>query len=165
MNKAVYPGSFDPVTYGHIDIVKRASKIFDVVIVCIMVNVKKKYMFTLEERKAFLEKAFADIPNVKVDVHEGLLADYAEKEGCTAIIKGLRNATDFEYETNMEFFNRRFAPQIETIYLKSTPEYEHISSSTIKELVNFGMDISSFVPEYIEKVIKNRCLSLRSEND
>ena len=149
MKIAVCPGSFDPVTNGHIDIITRASALFDRVIVVVMTNAQKKPMFSTEERIDLLRRATADLPNVEVDFYGGLLAEYARQKGACAIVKGLRALSDFEYEFQMALTNRRLNPEAETVFLTSTADKMYLSSSLVKQIAAFGGDISEFVPKDI----------------
>lgn len=150
---AVYPGSFDPVTLGHLDIIRRAAKLFDELVVCVMVNPTKKYLLSEEKRVALLEAVVADLPNVRIDTHGGLMVRYAQENQIGFVIKGLRNGTDYDYEINMEFYNRRIVPEIETVYLASDPTLVHVSSSGVRELIAFEGDVGGLVPDVVEKAI------------
>lgn len=149
MKKAICPGSFDPITKGHIDIITRASLLFDEVTVLIVVNPNKHPHFSLEERKALAEKASAHLKNVRVDVHEGLLADYVKQNNINVIVKGLRAMSDFEYEFQMALTNKALVPETETVFLNTGKDFLFTSSSLVRELASFGGDISKFVPEEI----------------
>jgi pantetheine-phosphate adenylyltransferase len=148
---AVCPGSYDPVTYGHIDIIGRASKVFDNVIVGVVNQPvrKQKTLFDAEERVGFIETEFAELGNVQVKPFDTLLVDFAREHGATAIVKGLRAISDFEYEFEMNQLNRKMAPEIESIYMMAAPQFSFLSSSGIKELAMFGGDISGLVPERV----------------
>ncbi len=151
---AVCPGSFDPVTLGHIDIIKRAANMFSKVVVVVMHNSAKNPCFTAEERVEMLKLATADIENVSVDMYDGLLADYTEKIGAGAIVKGLRAMSDFEYEFQMALTNKKLNPATETVFLTTRAENMYLSSSIVKQIGSMGGDISDFVPKVIrEKVI------------
>ncbi len=154
MSIAVYPGSFDPLTKGHLDIISRAAKVFDEVVVLVSVNTSKKVMFSLEERKKMIIEAVEHIPNVKVDMFDGLLVDYVREKEDAVIVKGLRALLDFEDEFRMALINRHLYDKIETVFLTTSMEYAHISSSLVKEVYYFGGDISSMVPEPILKWCK-----------
>jgi pantetheine-phosphate adenylyltransferase len=147
MKIAVCPGSFDPVTMGHLDIIKRASLLFDKVIVVVMVNASKKPNFTTDERVDFLKRATSKIKNVEIDYYDGLLADYVAQKNATAVVKGLRVMSDFEYEFQMALTNRSLTPSTETIFLPSSMEFMFLSSSIVREVASRGKDISQFVPE------------------
>lgn len=153
---AICPGSFDPVTYGHLDIITRASKMFYKVIVVVAGNVTKNCSFTPEERVEMIEKCVSDLGNVSVEHYEGLLADYAASVGATAIIKGLRAMSDFEYEFQMALTNKKLNPNVETLFLTTAAENMYLSSSMVKQIAYMGGDISSFVPEVIRQDIIDR---------
>jgi len=156
-NLAICPGSFDPVTIGHLDIISRSAKMFGKVIVVVMTNPNKSSgSFTVEERVEMLKKAVADIPNVEVDHYGGLLADYAARKNAKAIIKGLRAVTDFEYEFQMALANKKMNPNVETLFLTTSAENMYLSSSMIKQIAALGGDISDFVPAVIHNDIVNR---------
>lgn len=156
MKIAVCPGSFDPVTLGHMDIITRASKLFDKVIVLVSVNSSKKYSFTAEERVGMIEEVTKELENVTVESDSGLLADYLKEKNATAIVKGLRAVTDFEYEFQMALTNKKLNPEAETVFLVTRSENMYLSSSIVKEIASYGGDISDFVPEPILEKIKNR---------
>ena len=149
MKIAICPGSFDPVTNGHLDVVRLAASLFDRVIVLVAVNSEKKGLFTVEERCDLLRRVTADLPNVTVDSDGGLLADYARRKGADAIVKGLRAMSDFEYEFQMALTNRKLNPAVETVFLTTTADYMYVSSSLVKEVARLGGDISPFVPASI----------------
>ena len=149
MKIAIYPGSFDPVTSGHLNIIQRAAKIFDKLIVCVMVNGGKNPMFTLEERVSLIRRVTEDIPNVEVDSSSDLLADYAKRRGSCVIVKGLRAGSDFENEFQMALINHKINPELDTMFLTAESQYMYLSSSTVKELGNYGVDLSDFLPEQI----------------
>lgn len=155
-NIAVYPGSFDPVTNGHLDIIRRASKLYDKFIVVAMNNSKKQYTFSVEERIDMLKKATADIPNVIVDYDSGLLADYTEQKNAHVIVKGLRAMSDFEYEFQMALANKKMNPNVETMFLTTSAENMFLSSSMVKQIASMGGNISGFVPDVILKEITLR---------
>ena len=149
MKIAVYPGSFDPVTMGHLNIITRASKLFDRVIVCVMVNSEKRPMFTLAERRAQLGRVTAGLDNVRVDAHDGLLAEYAARHGCCTIIKGLRAGSDFEKEFQMAMINRKLNPKLDSLFLTAEHQYMYLSSSVIKEMGYYGADLNGLLPAQI----------------
>ncbi len=153
---AICPGSFDPITFGHIDIITRASAMFDKIIVVVMKNNNKTSSFSSEERKEFIIKSVGDLKNVEVDVYDGLLADYAKQKNACAIIKGLRAMSDFEYEFQMALTNKKLNPQVETIFLTTSAENMYLSSSMVKQIASMGGDISEFVPGSILQEISNR---------
>lgn len=156
MRIAVCPGSFDPVTFGHRDIIHRASMLFDKVIVLVAVNSQKNPSFTPEERVALIKKVTAELPNVEVDICYGLIADYVRKVGAVAIVKGLRAVTDFEYEFQMALVNRNIYDGAETVFLTTSSENMYLSSSVVKQVAYYGGDISKFVPRCILKDIEER---------
>lgn len=149
MKIAIYPGSFDPVTIGHLNIIRRAAKIFDKLIVCVMVNPGKTPMFSLEERVALIRRVTGDIQNVEVDGSHELLADYARQRGVCVIVKGLRAGSDFENEFQMALVNRKINPDLDTMFLTAQSRYMHLSSSMVKELGSYGVDLSDFLPKEI----------------
>ena len=153
---AICPGSFDPVTYGHLDIITRAANMFYKVIVVVAGNSSKNCSFTPEERVEMIKKCIGDLPNVTVEHYGGLLADYAAEKGATAIIKGLRAMSDFEYEFQMALTNKKLNPNVETLFLTTAAENMYLSSSMVKQIALMGGDISSFVPEVIKQDIINR---------
>ena len=149
MKIGIYPGSFDPVTTGHLNIIRRAAQVFDRLIVCVMVNSAKSPMFTREERVEFIQRVVADLPNVEVDSSEGLLADYARSKGNCVIVKGLRAGSDFEYEFQMAMINRKINPDLDTMFLTAEHQFMYLSSSTVKELGSYNVDLADFLPEQI----------------
>lgn len=149
----VYPGSFDPLTNGHLDIIKRASKLFDRIVVGVLYNGAKKAMFTMEERVALINKCISDMPNVEVKMFNGLLVDFVKENGATAIVKGLRAVSDYEYELQMAMLNKHIDKNIETIFLMSDIQNSFLSSSIVKELAKHGGDITGLVPNEIVKDI------------
>ena len=152
MKKALYPGSFDPVTFGHIDIAKRAATIFDELIIAVLNNKAKSPLFSVEERVNILQDVFKDMPNVVVKSYEGLLADFAVENDAKVIVRGLRAVTDFEYELQLAQTNHVLKSEIDTIFLTTSLRYAYLSSSTVKEVASYGGDISKFVPENIAKL-------------
>ncbi|MDO4743545.1 MAG: pantetheine-phosphate adenylyltransferase [bacterium] len=153
---AIYPGSFDPVTVGHLDIIRRAASLFDNLIVVVMTNAKKAPSFTVSERVDMLKKTVADIPNVKIDSYEGLLADYAKKTKADVIIRGLRAVSDFEYEFQMALTNKKLYPDTETLFLTTSAENMYLSSSIVKQIGSMGGNIRGFVPDVIHDFIIKR---------
>ena len=149
MKTAVYPGSFDPITSGHLNIIRRAANIFDTLIVCVMVNAGKNPMFTLEEREELIRRVTLDLPNVDVDCSNELLADYARRRGSCVIVKGLRAGSDFENEFQMALVNRKINPELDTMFLTADSQYMYLSSSMVKELGHYGAELSDFLPEEI----------------
>ena len=153
---AVCPGSYDPITNGHLDVITRASHVFDEVVVAVVnASVRKdKSLFTAEERVEFIEKSVAHLGNVRAEPFDVLVVDFAQQLGATAIVKGLRAISDFEYEFEMTQLNRRQAPEIESVFLIASPEYSFLSSSGVKELATFGGDITDYVPEHVAGRLK-----------
>ena len=160
MKIAIYPGSFDPVTSGHLNIIRRAANIFDKLIVCVMVNANKKPMFSREERVALIQKVVGDIPNVEVDSSDGLLAEYAKRKGGCVIVKGLRAGSDFENEFQMALINHKINPSLDTMFLTSEHQYMYLSSSTVKQLGIYDVDLSDFLPEQIIPDFKQRIAAI-----
>ena len=156
MKVAIYPGSFDPITSGHLNIIRRAATIFDHLIVCVMVNAGKNPMFTLDERVDLIRSVTQDIPNVEVDSSSELLAEYAKRKGSCVIIKGLRAGSDFENEFQMALINHKINPNLDTMFLTAEHQYMYLSSSTVKELGNYDVDLSDFLPEQIIPAFKER---------
>lgn len=161
MTIAICPGSFDPVTNGHIDIFERTAKLFDQVIVGVFNNVNKHPLFSVEERVALLKEATAHIPNIQVDAFGGLLTDYAHEKKAHVIIRGLRDANDFLYEFPRAMLLHNMAPDIESMFLTTANRYYHVSSSAIRELAQFGGDIKSLVPPCVELAIKAKVKSVK----
>ncbi|WP_416198080.1 MAG: pantetheine-phosphate adenylyltransferase [Sporanaerobacter sp.] len=152
----IYPGSFDPVTNGHLDIIKRCSKKFDKVIVAILNNSSKKTLFTVEERTELLKKAVEKYDNVEIDDFSGLLIDYAKERNVTTMVRGLRAVSDFEYEMQMALVNKKLYGDIETLFMVSSGEYAYLSSSIVKEVAMFDGDVSCLVPNVVEKALKEK---------
>ena len=161
MKIAIYPGSFDPITSGHLNIIRRAAKIFDKLIVCVMVNAGKNPMFTLEERVSLIRRVTSDIENVEVDRSSELLADYAQRRGSCVIVKGLRAGSDFENEFQMALINHKINPNLDTMFLTAESQYMYLSSSTVKELGNYNVDLSEFLPQQIIPDFKKRIIEKR----
>ena len=153
MTKAFYPGSFDPVTYGHIDIIRRAAKLFDSLDVGVLNNSEKLPLFSVEERVKMLRQVCEDIPNINVISYSGLLAEYTSETRTDVIIRGLRAVTDFEYELQMSQTNRKLNPKVDTIFLTTSLEYAYLSSSIVREVAYYGGDVSNFVPESVAEKI------------
>lgn len=149
MKTAIYPGSFDPITSGHLNIIRRAANIFDKLIVCVMVNAGKNPMFTQDERVELIRRVTADLSNVEVDCSDELLADYAKRRNSQVIVKGLRAGSDFENEFQMALINHKINPDLDTMFLTSEHQYMYLSSSTVKELGQYNVDLSDFLPEQI----------------
>lgn len=154
--KAVYPGSFDPLTYGHLDIVKRASKVFDEVFVVVFDNSAKQTMFTVQERVAIIKDACKEMPNVVVDASSGLLVEYARVCGAGVVIKGLRAVSDFDYEFKMALMNKKLCPEVETIFMMTSLKYLYLSSSLVKEVASYGGCIKDLVPPDVETKVFER---------
>ena len=149
MKKAIYPGSFDPITFGHLDIIERSSKIVDELVIGVLRNSAKNSLFSLDERVTMIKEMTQHLPNVKVESFEGLLIDYMEEIGVTIIIRGLRAVTDFEYELQIAQTNHVQKPGIETVFLTTNLNYSYLSSTIVKEFASYGGDISQFVPKQI----------------
>jgi len=152
----VYPGSFDPVTNGHLDIIERASKIFDKLIVAVLVNPNKTPVFDIEERVELLKETTEHLPNVEVKAFKGLLIDFMKRENAKVIVKGLRAVSDFEYEFQMALLNKKLEPSIETIFMMTNSKYSYLSSSMVKEVARFGGCIEDLVPEKIAKKVMKK---------
>ena len=156
MLKGIYPGSFDPVTYGHLDVIERSSKLVDELIVGVLNNKAKSPLFSAEERVRMLNEVTKDMPNVTVVPFEGLLVDFARKMDAGLVIRGLRAITDFEYELQMAQTNHKMEPDVETVFLTTSLDYSYLSSTTVKEVAAFGGDISQFVPDYVADRIEEK---------
>ncbi|HXK78253.1 MAG TPA: pantetheine-phosphate adenylyltransferase [Oscillospiraceae bacterium] len=165
MKIAVCPGSFDPVTYGHLDIVRRAAALFDEVIILVVTNPDKHCVFTAEERCDMIRRVVGNLPNVKVDSHGGLLADYCRKHGAAAIVKGLRAVSDFEYEFQMALANKKLLPDADTVFLTTNAENMYLSSSLVRQIASLGGDISPFVPEEIREEIRIRLQGQKTQEE
>ncbi len=162
MSKAIYPGSFDPVTKGHLDIIRRAAKMFDRLTVSVLNNSEKSPLFSVDERVNMLRGICRDIPNVEIDSFSGLTADYAKKTGTDVIIRGLRAITDFEYELQMAQTNRKILKSLDTVFLTTSLEYAYLSSSIVREVASYGGDISEFVTEDVAEEVYKK---LRGESN
>ncbi len=157
MKTAIYPGSFDPVTLGHLNIIKRAARCFDRLVVCVMVNSEKPAgMFTPDERVDMLRRVCEKLPNVEVDQYTGLVADYARLQKACTLVKGLRAVSDYEKEVQMALINRQLNSRLDTMFLPSGPKYNHLSSSVVKEMARYGADLSDFVPREIIDEVRHR---------
>lgn len=155
MTKAIYPGSFDPVTKGHVDVIKRASKLFDHLVVGVLINRGKNPLFSIEERVSMLVEIFKDYDNVEIISFEGLLVDYCHENNISTIVRGLRAVTDFEYELQIAQTNRVIAPDIDTVFLTTSLEYAYLSSSVVKEIASYGGNIEPLVPQnVVEEIYK-----------
>ncbi len=162
MIKAVYPGSFDPVTNGHVDIIDRASKVFDQLIVAVLENPRKTPLFSIEERVKMLNRIIDRYPNVEVDYYRGLLIEYSRKRGAKIIIKGLRAISDFEFEFQMALVNRKLDCDVETLFMMTNNKYSYISSSIVKEVASYGGDIKDLVPREVYPDIMEKIVLLKS---
>jgi pantetheine-phosphate adenylyltransferase len=162
MRIAVYPGTFDPITNGHLDIVRRASAIFDRIIVAISENPRKNPLFTLDERRRLVEDAVRGIENVSVEVFTGLLVHYAKRRQATAIIRGLRAVSDFDYEFQMALLNRKLMPDLETVYLMPSEEYSYVNSTIVKEVAHLGGKLDCFLPTGVAKALEEKIRSIKS---
>lgn len=157
MTKIIYPGSFDPLTFGHIDIIERSLRLFDNVVVAIITNPSKQPLFTVEERREMLEEiAKKRFPKVEIDVFHGLLVDYAKRKRAQAIVRGIRAVADYEYEFQMALMNRRLAPQIETVFMMPAEHYSYLSSRLVKEIAELGGSVRGLVPDNVEKRLRKR---------
>lgn len=153
---AIYPGTFDPVTYGHVDLIERATQIFDKVIVAVAMNSHKKPLFSIEERFQMLKESTKGIKRIEIETFDGLVVDYAKSKGVHVLLRGLRMISDFEYEFQMALTNRRWAENIETVFLMPSEKYSFLSSTLLKEAASLGADISLFVPKSVEKRLKEK---------
>lgn len=165
MKVAIYPGSFDPVTNGHLNIIRRAAQIFDQLIVCVMVNAGKHPLFSLEERTELLQRVTRDLSNVEVDHADELLATYAKRRGSCVIIKGLRATSDFENEFQMALINHKINPELDTMFLTAEHQYMYLSSSTVKELASYEVELRDFLPEEIISDVKHRIQMLKTQGE
>jgi len=155
-NIAIYPGSFDPVTYGHLDIIKRAIKVFDKVIVAVAHDSEKHPLFSVFERVELLKKATRGIKGVEIDDFHGLVVDYVKRKKLRVVIRGLRMISDFEYEFQMALTNRKLSKEVETVFMMPSEAYSYLSSKLIKEAASLGADLKGFVPVFVEKAIKSK---------
>jgi pantetheine-phosphate adenylyltransferase len=162
--KAVYAGTFDPVTYGHIDLIKRSAKIFDRLILAVAESRGKNTFFNTEERVEMLQKSVEGLKNVEVDSFNGLLVDYLKERRAGVVLRGLRAVSDFEYELQMVLTNRKLAPEIETVFMMPREEYSYISSSILKEIFSMGADVRQFVPPFVKKQLLRK-LKEKNENN
>lgn len=155
MKRAVYPGTFDPITNGHIDIIKRSLRIFDSVVIAVAPNPKKTSLFDLKERIFMIEEATKGMRNIEIETFEGLLVDYIRQRGAIAIIRGLRAVSDFEYEFQMALMNRKLSDMIETVFMMPSEEYSYLTSSIIKEVASYGGEVKDLVPSMVAKRLKD----------
>lgn len=153
---AIYPGTFDPITNGHVDLIQRGLRIFDQIIVAVAMNPKKTSLFTVEERVRMAEEAVKGLGDVKVESFDGLLMDYAREKGATAIIRGLRAVSDFEYELQMALMNRRLDSEVETVFMMPSEEYSYLTSSIVKEVASLNGSTKGLVPEIVEKEFRKK---------
>ena len=153
---AVYPGSFDPLTNGHVDIISRGARLFDRIVVAILVNAEKHPLFSVEERVAILREAFAHEPKVEVDTFQGLLVDYVTRRDASVIVRGLRAVSDFEYEMQMALMNRHLRPGVETVFMMPAEQYTYVSSRLVKEVAALGGSVSGLVPPNVESRLESR---------
>ena len=157
MKIAIYPGSFDPITLGHLDIIRRAALCFDKVFVCVMDNCdKKSHMFPAEKRLEMLRRSVEELPNVETELYRGLLADYAREKGGHVIVKGLRNATDFDLEYQMAAINRGIWAELETVFLPASVEYQHFSSTMVREMIRYRQPLEKYVPRAVAEELKQK---------
>lgn len=157
MTTAIYPGSFDPLTFGHVDVIERSSRLFDNVIVAILTNVQKTALFTVDERIEIMREILKPrFSNVEVDVFDGLLVDYAKQKKAQVIVRGIRAVTDYEYEFQMALMNRRLAPEIETVFMMPAENYSYLSSRLVKEIAELGGSVNGLVPDTVEKRLRRR---------
>src|ERR671913_282573 len=156
---AIYPGSFDPLTNGHVDIIQRGSRLFDRIVVAVLINLEKSPLFTVPERVGLARDVFRDTPNVEVDTFDGLLVDYARRKGATVIVRGLRAISDFEYEMQMALMNRRLNPEVETVFMMPAEPYTYVSSRLVKEVVALGGSVTGLVPELVEERLRDKKLA------
>ena len=163
MRRAIYPGSFDPVTNGHLDVIQRAATLFDEVVVAVASNEQKRGLFSAEERVALIHGAAGTWPNIRIVSFDGLLVDFARTEGACAVVRGLRAVSDFEFEFQMALMNRKLEPKIETIFLMPAEKYTYLSSRIIKEIARLGGDVSAFVPASVLTALREKFASLPSE--
>jgi pantetheine-phosphate adenylyltransferase len=159
---AVYPGTFDPITNGHMDIITRGHRLFDEIIVALLGNPEKEPLFSVEERMEIIREVVAHLSNVRVESFEGLLVDYARSRNATAIVRGLRALSDFEYEFQMALMNRRLAPDLETVFMMPSETYSYVSSRLVKQVVRLGGDVGGLVPREVIDRLKGRCVRTRS---
>ena len=152
----IYPGSFDPFTFGHLDIIERGSKVFDKMVVAVAHNVSKKTTFSIEERVEIIEEVFKNNDKVEVDSFKGLLVDYSKSKGTNIVLRGMRSVSDYEYEMQMAHANKSLDPELETVFMVTSRKYSHISSSLIMEIVSLGGSAGDLVPEIVEKKLKQK---------
>jgi pantetheine-phosphate adenylyltransferase len=156
---AVYPGSFDPITMGHVDIIQRGSRLFDRIVVAVLINADKSPLFTVGERVEIAREVFRDRTNVEVDTFDGLLVDYARRRDAKVIVRGLRAVSDFEYEMQMALMNRRLSPDVETVFMMPAEPYTYVSSRLVKEVVALGGSVKGIVPDIVERRLREKHLA------
>lgn len=156
---AIYPGSFDPLTNGHVDIIRRGARLFDRIIIAVLINLEKAPLFTVPERVAIAREVFRDWSNVEVDTFDGLLVDYARSRKASVIVRGLRAVSDFEFEMQMALMNRRLAPDVETVFMMPGEPYTYVSSRLVKEVVALGGSVNGLVPEIVERRLREKKLA------
>ncbi|TCS93100.1 pantetheine-phosphate adenylyltransferase [Hazenella coriacea] len=156
MKVAIYPGSFDPITYGHLDILQRGAKVFDKIIVAVLINHNKKPLFSVEERKELIRHATLDLPQVEVDSFDGLLIDYVKSRDVNVILRGLRAISDFEYELQIASINRKLSEQVETFFLMTSNNHSFISSAMVKEVARYGADVKDLVPPHVITALQEK---------
>ncbi|TFB12092.1 pantetheine-phosphate adenylyltransferase [Candidatus Marinimicrobia bacterium MT.SAG.3] len=156
MKIAVYPGTFDPITNGHVDIIKRSAKLFDKIIVTVAVNTQKIPLFNLTERAEMIHQVLKNEERIEVDQFDGLIAEYLKRVNASAMIRGLRAVSDFEYEFQMSLMNRKLNPDVETVFLTPAQEYIHLNSTIVKEVASFGGDVSEYVPDYVKAKLQEK---------
>jgi pantetheine-phosphate adenylyltransferase len=155
-NIAIYPGSFDPLHNGHVDIIRRGSRLFDRIVVAVLLNIEKAPLFTVQERVEIAREVFRDNPNVEVDTFDGLLVDYARRKGANAIVRGLRAISDFEYEMQMALMNRNLNPQVETVFMMPAETYTYVSSRIVKEVFALGGTVTNLVPSIVDEGLRRK---------
>jgi pantetheine-phosphate adenylyltransferase len=156
---AIYPGSFDPLTNGHVDIIQRGSRFFDRIVIAVLINLEKAPLFTVPERVSIAREVFREWPNVEVDTFDGLLVEYARTRNASVIVRGLRAVSDFEYEMQMALMNRRLAPDVETVFMMPAEPYTYVSSRLVKEVVALGGSVNGLVPEIVERRLREKKLA------
>jgi len=159
MGPAVYPGSFDPPTFGHIDVARRGSRMFDELVVAVAHNERKKYLFTVEERREMMAEAVKDLPNVTVEIFQGMIIDFVRAKGSNVILRGIRTVSDFEYEFKMALTNREMAKDIETMFVMTDQKFSFVSSSLTKEIAALGGPVESFVPPFVARRLREKFLA------